>query len=103
MDGTILPSLQDRFQLGYNIPVCLCGTRLTLRAELSGTSSHFKSVAHVLEPGGLYMLDWCVQFGQTPAFSEDGQSWIVENNGVKVEVNVKLRDINPAEQMSANG
>ena len=38
--------------------------------------THFKSVARVLEPGGLYMLDWCVQFGQSPAFaSEEGQSW----------------------------
>ena len=62
-------------------------------------STHFKSVARVLEPGGLYMLDWCVQFGQTPAFSEEGQSWKMENDGTTVEVNVTLRDIDPVEQI----
>ncbi len=45
------------------------------------------------------MLDWCVQFGQTPAFSEEGQSWKMENDGTTVEVNVTLRDIDPVEQI----
>ena len=63
-------------------------------------STHFKSVAHVLEPGGLYMLDWCVLFGQSPAFaSEEGQSWRMEKDGIVVEVNVKLSNIDPAEQI----
>ncbi len=62
-------------------------------------STHFKSVARVLEPGGLFMLDWCVNFGRPPAYSEEGQSWRMEKNGVEVEVNVKLSSIDAAEQI----
>ncbi len=63
-------------------------------------STHFKSVARVLEPGGLYMLDWCVLFDQSPAFaSEEGQSWRMEKDGIVVEVNVKLSNIDPVEQI----
>lgn len=62
-------------------------------------NTHFKSVARVLEPGGLYILDWCVQFGQTPAFSDDGQSWRMEKDGIVVEVNDTLSSIDAAEQI----
>lgn len=60
---------------------------------------HFLSVASALDSGGLYMLDWCVQFGQTAIFSETGQTWIMERDDLSVEVNVKLRSVDPAEQL----
>ncbi len=62
-------------------------------------SSHFSSLARALDPGALYLLDWCVQFGQSPAFSETGQSWTMEKEGIVVEVNVTLRDVDPVEQI----
>ncbi|MDE0187175.1 MAG: class I SAM-dependent methyltransferase [Candidatus Poribacteria bacterium] len=62
-------------------------------------STHFQSVARALEPGGLYLLDWCVQFGQSPAIIEDSQSWRMERDGIAVKVNVILRDVDPVEQI----
>ena len=47
--------------------------------------SHFAAVAQALNPGGLYLLDWCINFqwDGTPA---DEQSWTIEENRVIVDV-----------------
>jgi SAM-dependent methyltransferase len=47
--------------------------------------SHFASVAQVLSPGGLYLLDWCINFGWGDVTTRE-QSWTEEKEGVKVDV-----------------
>lgn len=59
--------------------------------------SHFNSVAGTLKKGGLYLLDWCVQY-ETPFESEGGDSWEMERDGIKVKTTVSWKAINRVEQ-----
>lgn len=58
--------------------------------------SHFNSVARALKKGGLYFLDWCIQFTQP---SEDGESWQIEKEGIKVQAKHSSKLINPVGQI----
>jgi SAM-dependent methyltransferase len=60
-------------------------------------SRHFESVGNALEVGGLYFLDWCVQF-DIPWASEGSDSWELERDGTKVKTTVTWRAANPIEQ-----
>ena len=44
--------------------------------------SHFRSIARVLNDGGLYLLDWCVHFSP---FSNREESWTMEQGEIKVK------------------
>ena len=43
----------------------------------SEQESHFNSVASVLKKGGLYLLDWCIQF-EPPWQTAGSQTWVLE-------------------------
>ncbi len=55
---------------------------------------HFDSVSAVLKKGGLYLLDWCIQF----TLSSDKETWEIEKERIKVNTTVSGKDINPIEQ-----
>ncbi|MCJ7497571.1 MAG: class I SAM-dependent methyltransferase [candidate division Zixibacteria bacterium] len=59
--------------------------------------THFNSVARVLKKGGLYLLDWCVQF-ELPRQAEEGDSWEMERDGIQVKTEFSRKTINRAEQ-----
>ena len=59
--------------------------------------THFNSVARVLKKGGLYLLDWCVQF-ELPQQAEGGDSWVMERDGIQVKTVFSRKAINRAEQ-----
>lgn len=59
--------------------------------------SHFGSVARCLNIGGLYLLDWCVQF-EPPWETRGSSSWDMERDGIKVKTNVHWKPINLARQ-----
>jgi len=59
--------------------------------------NHFKSVAKALNKGGLYLLDWCVQY-DPPWDSEGGDSWEIERDGIRVKTTVSWKLINRVEQ-----
>lgn len=56
---------------------------------------HFKSVAKTLKNGGLYLLDWCVQFNP---LSDKVESWEICENGIRVKATVQHKVVNPVEQ-----
>ncbi len=61
--------------------------------------THFNSVAAVLKKGGLYLLDWCIQF--TLPFnlpSENGETWEIEKEGIRVKTTVSSKNISIVEQ-----
>lgn len=61
-------------------------------------NSHFDSMAQALNPGGLYFLDWCVQFDDPMKYADTNYvAW--ERDGVTVESRFNIRLIDPAEQM----
>jgi SAM-dependent methyltransferase len=60
-------------------------------------ASHFDCVARSLKQGGLYLLDWCVQF-DPPWATEGGTSWEMERDGVRVKTTVTWELISRVEQ-----
>ena len=58
---------------------------------------HFDSVAAVLKKGGLYLLDWCVQF-EPPWQSEGENSWEMNRNGLIVKTEVSWKAVNRVAQ-----
>jgi len=58
---------------------------------------HFNSVARVLKKGGLYLLDWCIEFDQLK-LSAGGESWEIERNGIHVKTTVSWKVVNPVNQ-----
>ncbi len=55
--------------------------------------THFNSVARVLKKGGLYLLDWCIQY-QPPGGSEGTDSWEIEREGIRVKTTVSWKALN---------
>jgi len=79
----------------YDFVFILLGSLFTTNtAELT---RHFASVAEALKPGGLYFLDWCVQF-EPPWETQGGSSWDMERDGIKVNTKVSWQSINPSRQ-----
>ncbi len=59
--------------------------------------NHFNSVAQVLKRGGLYLLDWCIQY-EPPWNLEGGENWEIERDGIRVKTSVSWKPINLVEQ-----
>ncbi len=64
-------------------------------------NSHFNSVARALNPGGLYFLDWCVNFQWADPSNMD-QSWSIERRQVKIDVRFRMEVLNRAAQTVRN-
>lgn len=62
-------------------------------------SSHFNSVAASLNPGGLFLLDWCIQFEPAKTFKQSGDSWEMTQGETKVQSSVKMKPTNYVEQL----
>jgi len=60
---------------------------------------HLDSVARALKPGGLYFLDWCINFEWCTAPRTD-QTWTIEKEGVKISVQFNLEVADRAEQLA---
>jgi SAM-dependent methyltransferase len=58
--------------------------------------SHFSNVYKALKPGGLYFLDWCIDFSPLDN-SED--SWVMRRDGITVSTRYTTRLRNAAEQL----
>lgn len=61
-------------------------------AELS---SHFDAMAAALRPGGLYLMDWCIDF--SPSATRH-TAWEIEAEGINVKALYKAYPLNAIEQ-----
>lgn len=59
----------------------------------------FKSAANALKSGGLFLLDWCVQFDPIQLFNTEGQSWEVSQDNIKIHTSVVMKQTNKVEQL----
>ena len=57
--------------------------------------SHFDSTSRILRNGGLYLLDWCIQFNP---LADSEESWEMERDDIKVNTKSGHRVINRVEQ-----
>ena len=60
-------------------------------------TSHFDSLARVLNPGGLYFLDWCIQFSN-PLVHNDDNAYTIERDGVEIESKFAIKLLDSASQ-----
>ena len=84
-------SLKKKFDFAY---IMLGSLSVKSTSELI---SHFNSVARVLKKGGLYLLDWCIQY-DSPWKSEGGGTWTIERDGTKVKTTVSWKVVSRVEQ-----
>ncbi len=66
--------------------------------SLEEMSEHFDCMGRALRPGGLYFLDWCVQFAD-PLAPRIDSVMNSESNGVAVESKFNIRLVDTASQM----
>ena len=64
-------------------------------SDTAALVSHFDAVSRALKPGGLYFLDWCIEFSPT---GERQESWDMEQDGICVTTTFQTRLINVVEQ-----
>jgi len=64
----------------------------------SELTTHFNSIARVLNKGGLYLLDWCIQY-DPPWGSKGGDKWEIERDGILVKTTVSWELVNHVEQI----
>ncbi len=58
---------------------------------------HFDCVGRALRKGGLYLLDWCVEF-EPVASKNPEDTWVLERDGVKVTTSVCYEPLSNVEQ-----
>lgn len=84
-------TLNTEFDFVYVLLGSLCAKSNT---ELM---THFDSVARVLKKGGLYLLDWCIEY-DPPRLGEREVNWEIEREGIRVKTTVMWKAINRVEQ-----
>jgi SAM-dependent methyltransferase len=75
--------------------VMLGSLYLNTQAEMH---SHFDSIADALHPGGLYLLDWCIQFDD-PMNYANNNAVTHERDGIKIESRFDIRLLDKEQQM----
>ncbi len=83
--ATFVQSDMKSFELQYKVDFSFTMLGSIHARTTEDLLSHFSSVAKALRPGGLYFLDWCINF-QWDAESDDDQNWAIEKDGVKVKM-----------------
>lgn len=66
--------------------------------SLADMTSHFDSVARVLRPGGLYFLDWCIQFSD-PLIPRIRNSFEAKTGDIQIHSHFDTRLVDPASQI----
>ncbi len=82
-------TLEDRVDFAF---VLLGSLAAGNTAELL---EHLESVAETLKSGGIYLLDWCVQFDR---LTEKSESWVFEENELRIETSCCQRWVDPVGQ-----
>ncbi len=57
--------------------------------------AHFGSMSRALRPGGLYLLDWCINFSTNENHNE---TWTIEREGITVTTTYSDKLVNAVEQ-----
>lgn len=86
--ATLLRADMRRFSLDTAVDFAYTMLGSLYAKTTEDIDSHLNSVADALNPGGLYLLDWCVNF-QWADPSDSDQSWSIEKGAVKVEVSFR--------------
>jgi SAM-dependent methyltransferase len=83
-------SLEEPVDFAYNM---LGSLYVGSAADLS---AHFDAIARAVRVGGLYFLDWCVEF--TP-ISKSSQTWHLEDDDTRVDTTYATELVDSVEQL----
>ncbi|MCB1622813.1 MAG: class I SAM-dependent methyltransferase [Thiothrix sp.] len=61
--------------------------------------SHLCSVASALRQGGLFLLDWCIQFEPAKMFKLEGDSWEVKKDDIHLQAHVVMKPFDHPHQL----
>lgn len=100
MVSTFLTADMRNFSLRRHVDFAYTMLGSLFAKTTSDIRSHFRSVARALNPGGLYFLDWCVNFqwGETAPI----QRWTVEKEKVSAKMRFRSEVLNRASQTMRN-
>jgi SAM-dependent methyltransferase len=99
--ATLLKADMRSFSLGRTVDFAYIMLGSLHAKTTEDIDSHLSSVANALNPGGLYFLDWCINF-QWANPSGSTQSWSIDKTLVKIEVSFRTEVLNPASQTVRN-
>lgn len=95
MNVNLIQANMIDFNIDYKIDfayIMLGSLYANNRDELN---SHFDSINNVLKSGGLYFLDWCVQFSP---LKETKEEWEMEQDGISVNTQYFTSNLNRVSQ-----
>ncbi len=95
---TFLEGNMISFQLNQKVDfafVMLGSLYINSSEELN---SHFDSIGQVLKPGGLYFLDWCIQF-LNPLDYKDRNTFSIQKDGITIKSKFDIQLLDPANHM----
>ena len=100
MSPTFLQTDMRNFSLRTHVDFAYTMLGSLFAKTTSDIKSHFRSVARALNPGGLYFLDWCVNFqwGESASI----QRWTVEKKNVRARMRFRSEVLNRGSQMVRN-
>ncbi|MEA2031801.1 MAG: class I SAM-dependent methyltransferase [candidate division Zixibacteria bacterium] len=61
-------------------------------------TTHFDSVAKALNPGGLYFMDWCIQFTD-PLHHKKNNAYTIEKDGISLDSEFAIKILDSDRQM----
>ncbi|SKA92283.1 Methyltransferase domain-containing protein [Thiothrix eikelboomii] len=61
--------------------------------------SHLSSVAAALRPGGLFLLDWCIQFEPANMFKSEAEMWEVKQGDLHLKCQVRMQPFDHPNQL----
>lgn len=96
LDATFVCADMAEFSLPQTVDYAFVALGSLYVASSAKLSAHFDSLSGALKTGGVYLLDWCVQFSPLDA---SASSWVCEKNGIHVKTCVAYRIINATEQL----
>jgi len=85
------------FSLGHKVDFAFILLGSLYARNSKDIDRHFDSVGRSLRRGGLYLLDWCVEF-EPIAFKNPEDTWELEQDGIKVTTNVSYEPLSNVEQ-----
>jgi len=86
----------SRFTVPAPIDFAFCAMNSLYLGGPAEIANHLECMAAALRPGGLYLLDWCIQHAE---LQPGIRTWEVERDGVHVRARVEWMNVDPAARL----
>ena len=101
VEATLLKADMRSFSLDETVDFAYTMLGSLYAKTSENINSHLNSVAKALNLGGLYLLDWCINFQWADPSNSD-QSWSIAKRPVKIEIKFRTEVLDRAAQTVRN-